>query len=485
MLWPLIAGIAGAVAGALVCWLVLRERCRALGDRLADRERRLEEIGAIETDSRAARESAARAEERAAHADRIQGDLRAAQTENTELKTRLAETGKAREADQEKLLWLERAQKQMSDAFEALASKALQSSSTEFLKHAQTHVEKLLETVKGDWGAHKEQIGKLVEPISTSLQGLDKSVRELEAKREGAYQGLGEQLRQLADNHRSLQTSTDRLGQALRNPAVRGRWGELQLRRVAELAGMEKHVDFDEQVAGDEGRPDMIVHLPHHAVLPVDSKTPMDSYQKAVEANDDEARRTLLQEHAQAMRARVRELGTKRYWEQFERAPDLVVMFVPNEACLGAAFQADPDLFEAALKQHVVVASPFTLYALLRACAYGWQQQQIAENARLIAEQGRELYERLSVFLTHVQGIGKALKAAVEAHNKAVGSLEARLLPSAAKFQELAAIEKNPPAIECLEVEPRLLTGTNEASGEAAPRDEKIVGPSSRESPDR
>lgn len=227
---------------------------------------------------------------------------------------------------------------------------------------------------------------------------MDKQVRELEQKREGAYQSLEKHLGQLGQAQTQLRDTTVTLAQALKSSTVRGRWGELQLRRVLELAGMTSHVDFDEQVTTDEGRPDVIVHLPNQGILPVDAKTPMTAYLAAIEA-DEKEQQAKLAAHAQAMRNRIQELGRKQYWDQFERAPEMVIMFVPSEACLSAAFEQDPALLEFGMGKHVLITTPFTLLALLRAVAYGWQQQQITENVREIAKQGQELYERVIKFL--------------------------------------------------------------------------------------
>jgi DNA recombination protein RmuC len=237
---------------------------------------------------------------------------------------------------------------------------------------------------------------------------------------------------------------------------VRGRWGEVHLRRLVELAGMVRHVDFAEQEATDAGRPDMVIRLPEKGIVPVDAKVPLDAFLKAMDTEDEEARRPLLAEHARAFRARVRELAQRAYWEQFEGAPEVVVMFVPIEASLAAAFQADRELFEYAFQNKVLVTSPIALFALLRAVAFGWQQQQVAENAELIAAQGRTLYERFATFVGHVSGLGRSLEASVRKYNEAVGSLDARVLPAARRLRELgvggAELETPGP----VEAQPRL-----------------------------
>jgi DNA recombination protein RmuC len=335
------------------------------------------------------------------------------------LRLRMASLEGEREGDAEKLEWVRRAEENMRDAFKALAGDALKSNS-----------ETLTAQVKRDFQG-------VVDPLKESLTSLDGQVRDLEKNREGAYKSLEQQLSQLRDTHAKLQQTTITLTEALRSPTVRGRWGEIQLRRVVEMAGMVNHVAFDEQATTDLGRPDMIVRLPNGGVLPIDSKVPLASYLSAMDSTDDNSRKGHLREHARAMRARVKELGQKQYWDQFPSAPDFVVMFVPNEACLGAAFECDPGLLEYAIEKRVLISSPVTLLALLRAVAYGWQQHQITENAIKIANEGRELYGRLQTFIKHFSDVGESIEKVVHRYNSAVGSLDRRLIPAARRFGEL------------------------------------------------
>ncbi|MEJ2722295.1 MAG: DNA recombination protein RmuC, partial [bacterium] len=315
-----------------------------------------------------------------------------AQRQAEALKIQLAELRKEREADVEKLAWTRSAEANMREAFEALASKALKDNSSQ-----------LTERTRGE-------IDSLLNPLNKNLSNLESQVKELEARREKAYGSLSQQLKHLGEMHGALQQTTTTLAQALKSPTVRGRWGELQLRRVVELSGMSDHVDFDEQAEGLTGRPDMIVHLPNRGVLPIDSKVPLDSYLDAMESPEPETRAAKLVQHAKAMRARVRELGLKSYWDQFEKAPDFVVMFVPNESCLGAAFEKDADLLEYAIGNRVLVSSPVNLLALLRTVAYGWQQHQVTENALKIAREGQELHKRVSTFIDYLNNLGQAIK---------------------------------------------------------------------------
>ena len=357
---------------------------------------------------------------------------------NEKMKIELATLRQERELNAEKIQWVEQAEKNMREAFEALASKTLHKNSEDYLNQS------------------SQRLQSLVDPLKQNLSALDGHVRELELKREGAYQSLQEQLRQLAKTHTDLQTTTVTLTQALKSPTVRGRWGELQLRRVVEMAGMVKHIAFEEQFSTEGGRPDMIVHLPHDGILPVDSKVPLESYLNAMEAIDEPTRKSLLERHSRAMQDRVRELSQKKYWEQFERAPDFVVMFVPNEACLGAAFENQPQLLESAIEQRILITTPVTLLALLKSVAYGWQQQQITENAHHIAHHGRELYKRLQIFVGHLGELRKGLSRTVHGYNKVIGSLDQRLMPIARRFQEAGVATDELSTPETLETLPRM-----------------------------
>ena len=340
-------------------------------------------------------------------------------------------------AEREKLQWTEVAEQKLREAFTALASQSLSSNSQQFLANAQ------------------KELKTLVDPLSQKLDTMDQQVRALETKREGAYGKLGEQLRSLGEAQSQLQRTTVSLEQALKSPTARGRWGELQLRRVVELAGLVHHVDFDEQPTTDEGRPDLIVRLPGGGVLPIDAKASATAYLDAMQV-DGTQRATKLGEHVRAMRSRIQDLSRKQYWAQFDRAPELVVMFVPFESALSAAFERDPELLEYGIRQHILVASPVTLLALLRAVAFGWQQQRITENARQIASEGRELYARVLNVLKPFRDAGTHLGRAVEAYDQAVGSLEHRLFPALHRMQDLTASSDELPKTSELRKTPRL-----------------------------
>lgn len=341
-------------------------------------------------------------------------------------------------AEREKNVWTEDAREQFKNTFKVLATSELESRSGQLKTTA------------------KEELGGVIAPLKEELAKLDRQVRELEAKREGAYSTLGAQLQGLHNLQDSLRQQTTTLAQALKSPTVRGRWGEIHLRRLVELSGMGRHVDFSEQESTDTGRPDMIIRLPEKGIVPVDSKVPLDAFLRAMETEDEDARRQLLAEHARAFRGRIRELAQRAYWEQFERIPEVVVMFVPVEASLSAAFQSDRDLFEYALQNKVLVSSPIALFALLRSIAFGWQQQQVAENAEQIAAQGKALYERVMTFVGHVSGVGKSLEASVRKYNEAVGSLDARVLPAARRLRELGVGNADIEPPDPVEAQPRL-----------------------------
>lgn len=351
---------------------------------------------------------------------------------------RLAQAEATLRAEREKNTWTDSAKEQLQNSFKVIATSELESRSSQLKTTA------------------RDELTGVITPLKEELAKLDKQVRELEAKREGAYSTLGAQLQGLHNLQDSLRQQTTTLAQALKSPTVRGRWGEIHLRRLVELSGMGRHVDFSEQESTDSGRPDMVIRLPEKGIVPVDSKVPLDAYLRAMEVEDEDARRLLLAEHARAFRGRIRELAQRAYWEQFERIPEIVVMFVPVEASLSAAFQADRDLFEYAFQNKVLVTSPIALFALLRAVAFGWQQQQVAENAEQIAAQGKSLYERIATFVGHVSGVGKSLESSVKKYNEAVGSLDARVLPAARRLRELGVGSAEIEAPEPVETQPRL-----------------------------
>nr|MBA2242414.1 DNA recombination protein RmuC [Chthoniobacterales bacterium] len=356
------------------------------------------------------------------------------------LETQLTEE---RKATTEKLSVLEEARTRFSDAFKALSAEALRYNNASFLELAKSTLEKTQEGAKGDLAKRQEAIDALVRPMRESLEKVDVKIHELEKARSGAYEALSTQVRSLAETQDYLRSETSNLVRALRSPIVRGRWGEIQLRRVVELAGMVEHCDFLEQttVQTEEGRmrPDLIVHLPAGKTIVVDAKATLNAYLEALEASDDDARIGRLNQHATQVRNHIEKLSRKAYWEQFESAPDFVVLFLPGEVFFSAALERDPMLIEFGADKKIILATPTTLIALLRAVCFGWRQEKLAQNAREISQLGGELYKRFADLSVHLGRLGKSLNNSVEAYNKAAGNIEARVLVTARKFKELGA----------------------------------------------
>ncbi len=375
-----------------------------------------------------------------------------AETELKEAAQRLAE---------ERAL-IEHAQKDLSDAFKALAANSLSENNEAFLSLARVTFEKVLSEAKGDLGAKEEAIKGLINPIADSLKLFEEHVRTLETTRQQAYTGLEEHLKSLTVSQQQLQRETGNLVTALRTPHVRGRWGEMTLRRVVELAEMSEHCDFTEQVTfeGEEGRlrPDLIVHLPSDRNIVIDAKVSLDAYLSATTAATDEERETFLVSHARQVRAHMTKLGGKAYFEQLQPAPEFVVMFIPGESFFAEAAHHDLKLIEDGMQNRVIPASPTTLITLLLAVAFGWRQEQIAKNAQAISDLGKKMHERMRILVEHISEIGRGLEKATGSYNKAVGSMERGVLPAARQFKELGATTgEEIPTLPSLDFIPRAL----------------------------
>ncbi len=373
----------------------------------------------------------------------------------------------------EKAELLKKEGERLKTEFEALAAQALRANNESFLAVARETLGREQAAAKGELELREQAVGKLVEPLARSLEKVNEELGRIEKARAEAFGGLNEQLRALAGSHEKLQAETGNLVQALRRPSGRGQWGEMQLRRVVEMAGMIDHVDFDVQVSSESEagrlRPDMIINMPGGSQVVVDAKTPLEAYLKALETDDDAARAGHLADHARQVREHVRKLSGKAYQGQLAASPEFTVMFLPSESIFYAALEKDPGLIESGVDQKVLLATPTTLIALLRAVHYGWQQQSLAENAARISDLGRDLYERMGTLAEHFADLGKKIGGSVDAYNRAVGTLERRVLPTARKFPELSVrSSKDVALLESLDTAVRPLQAP-ELNGEVGP----------------
>jgi DNA recombination protein RmuC len=433
---PVFTLIFGAIIGAVVAWLTLHARSHrafddgraastaelaALQERIAAKDRELQKLqGTFEaevSDSDRLREDNARL-----LAD-LEGERRAAHERNESFKRVTAE---------------------LAEKFKALSRDALKDNNQEFLNLARATLERFQVSAKGDLDQRQQAIDQMVKPLKESLEKVDGKIEEMERIRAGAYSGLIEQVKTLASSHQQLQAETGNLVKALRTPHVRGRWGEIQLRRVVELAGMIQYCDFAEQetIANEDGRirPDVIVRLPGNRTIVIDAKVPFEAFYESISTADDSIRLERLKDHARLVRTHIVALSRKSYWEAVQPTPEFVLLFLPGESFYSAALEQDPKLIEDGINQRVIIATPTTLIALLKAISYGWQQEQRAANADEVGKLGKELYDRLRTFLSHFSDIGRNLDRALEFYNKGVASLDTRVLVTARKLKDRNAI---------------------------------------------
>jgi len=461
---PWIAGVVGLLFGSVLAWLALRSRTAGLTARLPLMEN---ELAAGKADLERLQK---------AHTDLVAGKARLESDLASERKT----------SDQKIEFFTkagERAAADLQNTFKALAGDALKSNNSLFLQIAQETLKRFQTEARGDLESRQKAVADLVAPVRDSLNKVDAQIQQMEVARGDAYGELRAQVQSLITTQKELQSQTGNLVQALRTPNVRGRWGEIQLRRVVEIAGMLSYCDFTEQesVTTETGRlrPDLVVKLPGGKNVVVDAKTPLQAFLDAFETTDEEARRACLANHARQVRDHMKTLAGKNYWEQFDPTPEFVVMFLPGETFFSAALEQDSSLIEQGVLSRVIPASPTTLITLLKAVNYGWNQEKLARNAQQISALGKELHDRLRLLAGHISQVGTGLDRAVESYNKAVGSLESRVLVSARKFAELGtSVADDIPELAPIETTARALSfewDEEDASPETA-EDERKAG---------
>ncbi|MFZ7127010.1 MAG: DNA recombination protein RmuC [Desulfobacterales bacterium] len=445
--WAASAGAAGLLAG----WAVARAVLKRKTDRQLDAEKRA--LSAAQNEilrlSRLQADAAARLE----RLQSVEGELEKREQQVVDLSSRcvrletLIQQDRREARDREQ--WLEKAHHRLREAYQALSATALKENNAAFMDLAQSVLGRFMDQSRSDLDLKEQAIVQTMQPLKESLDRYEQQIQAMERTRESAYGGITQQVKSLVRTQEQLQREAGRLATALRSPQVRGRWGELTLRRVAELSGMQPHCDFVEQPVSRDGerrsRPDLVIHLPGGRLIVVDAKVPLNAYLDALEANSEERRERCLRQHADRVLAHIQQLSRKAYWSQFQPTPEFVVLFIPGENFLAAALSQNPALIEEGAQKDIILASPTTLISLLKAVSFGWRQEKTTENARRICELGQELYDRLLTLTGHFQSLGRELGRAVESYNRTVGSFERRVLTSARRFEDLGLSPKKKP----------------------------------------
>jgi DNA recombination protein RmuC len=458
----LVAVVVGVLLGCAIGWLLAAARSRRTLERVV-RDAETQATAAISETIAVRKELESRKQE----TEGLRADLREAENASAALDARADEMRQRFEAQQR---LLGEAERKLSDTFKSLAADVLKSANESFLTLAGERLNSVRQETSADLEARQKAIEGIVAPVKETLETLDSQIRAIENVRSAAYGSLSEQVKSLAETQSQLRSETANLVKALRAPVVRGRWGEIQLKRAVELAGMIDHCDFYEQgsVATDDGRlrPDMVVRLPGNKNIVVDAKAPLQAYLEAQEAPTEEIRAMKMREHAGQVRIHTMKLSAKGYWEHLQPTPEFVVLFLPGETFFSAALEQDPSLIEMGVSQRVILATPTTLIALLRAVSYGWRQELVAENAQKISELGQELYERIATMIEHLAVLRSSLNNSVGAFNRTVGALQERVLPSVRRFKELGiATKKDLKEFEPIDSVPRELPAADNGIG--------------------